>query len=286
MVSYRGNEGIGLVHVFLTQEHEPSFQQLLRGMNCLKLDFGLKRELAKPDLARLESVGFKPQGKGHVWPVFQSLRPSWAPWPVNREEAIQLTEDLIKVSRFAQWHEHSETIYESHPKSDIPVVGLGEHPLRSEEIDWIPLLPPVALPEPPLVLSDEEADELTALPVRPGIVFEIQASFVPAASFLDESGRARTPLAILLVDRASFFVVAVELLSGDEPLRDGLRQVVLKGMIKERMMPERICVSDERLYHVLQPACARVQIKLEQVDQLVAASDALESLGRHLRGRS
>lgn len=48
MVSYRGAEGLGLVHTLTTQEHEPPPEQFLSGMNCLRF-FMLRRFWMKPD---------------------------------------------------------------------------------------------------------------------------------------------------------------------------------------------------------------------------------------------
>lgn len=42
MLSYRGADGVGLAHALVTQEHEPSTQQLLRGMDCIKVEFSPK----------------------------------------------------------------------------------------------------------------------------------------------------------------------------------------------------------------------------------------------------
>ena len=49
MVSYRGVEGLGLVHAFLTQEGELRREQILNGMNCLKMEFCYKREMCSDE---------------------------------------------------------------------------------------------------------------------------------------------------------------------------------------------------------------------------------------------
>jgi len=51
------------------------------GLDCLKLELVSKRELEKADLAMLKAAGFKPAGKGVVWPQFRSADPGWHPWP-------------------------------------------------------------------------------------------------------------------------------------------------------------------------------------------------------------
>jgi hypothetical protein len=282
-VSYRGNEGLGLVHALLTQMPEPSPQQFMNGMNCLKLDLCRKGELTDADLARLNSVDYKSPGKGNVWPAFHSMRPSWMPVPVNQEEAIQLTEDLLKVVRFSRWFAKSAHLHSTRQRLEIPVVGLGEHPLTSEEIDWMPLLPPIPIADEPLTLSEAEIHQLAALPVRAG-VSEVEATFLPAGSFLDESGRRRVPQVVIMSDQASYFVQAVELFFDNEPLPVALRKIVMGAMIDHRMRPERIQVRDERLFRILQPAAAKIRVQLERVDELIAAPDALESLASHMRG--
>jgi hypothetical protein len=141
----------------------------------------------------------------------------------------------------------------------------------------------VSWAEDSLSWGDEEAAELKRLLVRPDSVFEVETAFLPAASFLDESGRTQTPLAVIMSDRASYFVLAMELAPGDGPLRDPLRTVLFNGMTEHQAIPERIHVCNESLRQVLQRACDQLGIDLERVEKLDAAPDALEALAQHLR---
>jgi hypothetical protein len=136
-------------------------------MNCVKMELCLKPELTKADLARLNVVAFKPRGKGKIWPIFQTMRPSWAPSPASPGEAVQLTEDLKKVSRFVAWFEHSEDTYYARSGDELPVVRLGDGPLRSQEIEWIAFPTPEPVRHEALSLNEQERAQLLKLAGRP-----------------------------------------------------------------------------------------------------------------------
>jgi len=80
---YRRPTGLRWVLQILANPHEIGDFNGIEGLDALKLEFVHKRELVKADLAAPEAAGFKPKGKGCVWPQFRSAEPGWLPWFIN-----------------------------------------------------------------------------------------------------------------------------------------------------------------------------------------------------------
>jgi len=81
-VFYRHAAGLRWILQMLDDAPDPEDFNTADGMDCLKLEFVPKRELCKEDLAMLKAAGFKPAGKGSVWPQFRSSDPGWHPWHI------------------------------------------------------------------------------------------------------------------------------------------------------------------------------------------------------------
>ena len=114
------------------------------GMDCLKLELVPKRELLKEDLAMLKAAGFKPAGKGSIWPQFRSAEPGWLPWHINQTEAGQLLADLPRLTDFCKLFEEHPGLFDERTPTEIPFVPvtLPDRPLTPKDLDWRPLLPP------------------------------------------------------------------------------------------------------------------------------------------------
>ena len=246
----------------------------------------MKPELSKPDLDLLASTGFKPPGRGSVWPKFQSAAPGWYPWFVNETEARQLRDDLGKLARLAELFAQEPDLFDNCEPGEIAGVPAGEGPLRRAEINWTPLLPPPPTVSPPAALSADEEQKLAALPLREDFVFEFTAQLVPELAFMDaKAGRPCIRGAALMSDRRSYFVFASELSSAAAPLGEVAAKSLARGLLKAKVRPGAIHADTPELVAVLTPACATLGVPVKFSAELKAAHDAIEHMADHVGGR-
>ena len=85
-VFYRRPAGLRWILNILDEAPDEPDLACAEGIDCLKLEFVPKRELEKEDLAVLQAAGFKPAGRGSVWPQFRAAEPGWHPWFINQAE--------------------------------------------------------------------------------------------------------------------------------------------------------------------------------------------------------
>jgi hypothetical protein len=282
VVLYRGASGLGWLHDVATTDEESNYQLAFESMDCIRVDWMPKGKLYPYELELLSAGGFKPTGRGAAWPRFQNCVPGWHPWFVSEVEARQLTDDLLKVARFASFFADHPSLYADRQRGEVPIVSRGDRPLAAAELDWTPLVPP-PLPAPePVTLSAEEVAELEALPESSDAVFEFAAPLMPEMTFID--GTERRPCfarAALFIDRDSFFIFATEISHGTTPLGRAVRQTLIKGLREAGLRPSVLLVEDPRLATVLGPACAAIGVPVRTVATLVAASDCLGEMAKY-----
>ncbi|GDY18839.1 hypothetical protein LBMAG56_01840 [Verrucomicrobiota bacterium] len=276
----RGPSGLGWIHKLATRQDDPEdTAAYLESLDALKAEWVRKPEMEAPDLALLATAAFKPTGRGCVWPKFQSSSPGFLPWFVTELDARQLAADLAKIARVAELFARTPDLFAACKPGEIAVVPAGTGPLRSDEIEWLPMVPPPTPVLEPVRFSAAEVAQLGALPVRENAVFEFTAPLVPEMSFTDpKAGRPVIGRLALMSDRASHLIFNGEVLGGNRPLAELAGTVLKQGLVAAAARPQAIHVDRAELVAVLQPACAAIGIPVRQVDKLPAAQDALANL--------
>lgn len=158
--------GIAWLLKALREDFDPHDLSALEEMDCLKLEFVPKRELAKEDLAVLKAAGFKPRGRGSRWPQFRSTLPGWHPWHIDPSEADQLVQDLPRLMAFLKLLESDLSLFDERSDDELPFLPakLPGRPLVLDDLSWRRC---VRLPDPPLPSFDpppSELDPLRSLP--------------------------------------------------------------------------------------------------------------------------
>jgi hypothetical protein len=256
---------------------------LTEGMDCLKLELVSKREMAKPDLAVLKAAGFKPVGRGCVWPQFRSSEPGWLPWYLTEAEAIQMQAYLPRALAFYRLFGQHPDLYEGRAMLEIPFLpaNLPARPLVLDDLDWRPMLLP---PVPELNAFKASADQHTALhrlKVQSGLHCEYDTNLVPGASFL-EQGRPCFGRFSLLVETGRGLVVGVEAQSGAVPQGEAVGLGLVESLLKAKVLPQKITVRGPRLIPALKPLCDDLKIELAAAPSLPLLDEALDSLAEYM----
>jgi len=103
----------------------------------------------------LKAAGFKPAGKGSVWPQFRSADPGWHPWHINQVEAGQLLADIPRLTAFSRLFEQHPGIFDNcdpgeslffppscPPARSRPKTSTGDRSCRRPSAGLIPSNPP------------------------------------------------------------------------------------------------------------------------------------------------
>ncbi|MFN3410412.1 MAG: DUF6930 domain-containing protein [Limisphaerales bacterium] len=285
-VAYRRDGVRWLLGMF---SEEPDLEDLNHadGMDCLKLEFVPKKELRKEDLAVLNAAGFRPAGKGCVWPQFRAAAPGWHPWFLTQTEADQLLADLPRLTAFLRLFEQQPDLYDGRAATEIPFLPhpLPDRPLTAADLDWRPLLLPPATGLEPFEPEPEIVARLNALPRNPALVCEFDCTLLPGGSFL-EQGRPCFGRFGLLAETREGLVLGMDLASGALSPGEAAGWTLLKTLHQAGGRPGRLRIRGQRLRPVLAPVCAALDIILESTDELPALEEAVAHLTMHLLGKA
>lgn len=284
-VFYR-RAGLRWILAMLGDLPDPEDLNNIEGMDCLKVEFVPKRELAKEDLAVLKAAAFKPAGKGRVWPQFHSSEPGWHPWHINQTEAEQLLADLPRLTAFCKLFEQHPDLFDKRDATEIPFppVPLPDRALTPEDLDWRPLLPPPVTGLDPFRASADQLEKLRALKRQAGLVCEFDCTMMPGGSFV-ENGRPCFGRFSLLVEEQRGLVIGMDVASGALTPGEAAGRTLVNALLMGKSLPEKIFIGGSRLQPVLQPLCDELQIQLWPASSLPALEEAIESLSQQMLGR-
>jgi hypothetical protein len=282
-VFYRRPAGLRWMLQLLDETTDPEDLNSADGMDCLKLEFVPKHELWKEDLAMLKTAGFKPAGKGSVWPQFRSSDPGWLPWHINQTEAGQLLADLPRLTAFCKLFEEHPELFDERASTEIPFlpVALPNRPLTPKDLDWRPLLPPPVSGLDSFQPDAGRLEKLRALKRAPGAACEFDSTLLPGGSIL-ENGRPCFGRFSLLVEQKRGLVVGMDVQSGALTPGEAAGRGLVESLLKAGHLPDKIFIGGSRLQSVLQPLCAALQIQLWPVSSLPALEEAVASLSQHM----
>ncbi len=250
--------------------------------DCVKVEFTTKGELTKEDRAVLTATGIAPSVKrGCVWPVFRSLVPGGYPWYLTQGEAEVLLYALPRVGAFAVLCRDTPSVGEGHELGETPFLQQDfdptAHPLRAEDLDWRPQIPP---PEPmpsPVLLDELSQARLLKLPQAQGFHLELDVFY--SAMAVRGAERPYFPKTAMAVDRASGFIGGFHMAgAGDPQGADSLAQVLTGALVQLRRRPETFRVQRPRLAQMLSAVAERLGIPVRQDAELSALTLARQSL--------
>jgi hypothetical protein len=264
------------------EDPDSAFEQ-----DCVKVEFAPKRELMEADRAVLAAAGFAPAVKrGPVWPVFRSLVPGGYPWHVTQAEAELLLYALPRVTAFAALCRATPGLGVDLATGEVPFLPAdfdpASRPLRAEDLDWQPQIPP---PEPPparVSLDDATLEGLLKLPQGKGFHLELDLFYAPVVIGGEE--RPYFPKGVLAVDRGTGFVGAYRLVQPSDPQAVGAVAEVLTSTLQQLgLRPATIRVQRPRLAQMLSPVAERLEIGIHQDPELPELNSAREAMERAFR---
>ena len=282
-VFYRRPAGLRWILQMLNDAPDPEDFNTADGIDCLKLELVPKRELCKEDMAMLKATGFKPTGKGCVWPQFRSADPGWHPWHINQTEAGQLLADLPRLTAFCKMFEQHPELFDRSAAAEIPFLPtvLPDRALSPKDLDWRPLLPPPVSGLDSFQPAAGQLEKLRALKRAPGTAYEFDSTLLPGGSIL-ENGRPCFGRFSLLVEQKRGLVLGMGVQSGALTPGEAAGRGLVESLLKAGILPDKIIIGGSRFKSVLQPLCDALKIQLRPASSLPALEAAVASLSQHM----
>lgn len=260
------------------EDEDSAFEQ-----DLVKVEFVLKRELAKEDKAVLSAAGFDAAKKrGHVWPQFRSLAPGGYPWHLTQAEAEVLLYALPRVAAVARLLKAHPSMWDDRCEGEICFLPDDFEPaageLRADDVNWLPMIaPPEPTPES-ISLDEATVERLSELSQAKGFHLELDLAYAPFP--VADEDRPRFPKLAMAVDRASGFIGGFHLSDSED--RDGagaLGAVFENAVTQLGHRPEAILVQRPRVEMMVNQIASQLGIPVVpdvELDQLNEARRSME----------
>jgi hypothetical protein len=254
-------------------------------VDYLKLEFCLKRELSKEDLAILSQVGYCPPKKsGPVWPTFASGRPGYYPWGLTQTEAEVLLGDLRKVMEFAALNGPEVDLFEGRAADEFPFYPADPAyvgPLRVEDLQWRKVDYPPPPPVAPISLEGEAAKQLTSLQVEPSLTVELGVRY--SSFVIGEGDRPYVAKLAVLLDGNGRSIYGFKMGPPSKSLEQVAGECLVETAQKLGRLPGVVRVDRESLNQALSELAEAGGFQVKQVPVLPAFEWAFEELTRTVR---
>ena len=239
------------------------YPELLLELPQLQASFEDRGGLDDWDHQLLRNLGLKFRGR-KAWPRFQSLRPGFMPWRLEREEIGFLTlalEQLEQVSPRLQ--EESDFLMSEEPDTFMIRSCRTREGATGEWEERFERLPPPEFPKIPLAWDAGDVKKLKRAATR-GDVIELDVFMFPGR--IGEKGqRPQLGYVVLAVHAQSSMILGVEILGAAEGIEPMLGQIpgwILSRLASPGLRPKEIRVQSPRLLDVLQPAFKELGTKI------------------------
>lgn len=248
----------------------------------LSLLFGNRQDMQKQDIEVIRSLGLQFRGR-NAWPLFRSQRPGYAPWFLEKGEAVFLTtavEQALVVSERVRNNELDlfEGVDENLVFTRYYRDGKWREEWRESEVSRGNESPETEAAElmsgVDLLLLRNSADKLNGS-------WEMDI-FVLPVPIGRPSSRPSFPLCFLAIERKQGLIVNTQI---TEPWLTLLqkRDTVIQMLKEVRPLPQDILVKSQKVKEILAPITGSLGINL-RVGPLSLLEEAKVSLSEHFSG--
>jgi hypothetical protein len=239
------------------------YPELLLELPQLQASFEDRDGLEDWDRQLLRNLNLKFRGS-KAWPRFQSFRPGFMPWRLEREEISFLTLALEQLELVApRLQEESDFLMSDEADTFMIRSCLTREGKIGEWAERFERLPPPEFPKITLEWDAGDAEKLRRLPARKDII-EFDVFMFPGR--IGEKGqRPEVGYVALAVHAQSSMILGAEILGAAEGIEPMLGQIpgwILSRLAGSGLRPKEIHVQSPRLPDVLRPAFKELGTKI------------------------
>lgn len=251
----------------------------------LQASFSDRQGLQKEDHEIIKQLGLRFRGKS-AWPCFRSHQPGCMPWLIDAEEARLLTWALEQTLEIAPRFKETPALLNLADAESylVRILEKGE----SESI-WRDQVMRIPRPEPESIaldLDEEFLESLTHLTkARQDIEIDV---FMFPSPVREEASSPRPffPYVVLLVSAQNGMVLGTEMLSplpSLKAMRGSIPAKIFTTFKKLGILPERILVSSDVLFDLLEPVAQNLDVKLRRTRKLKNLEQVKQSMFQYFR---
>jgi hypothetical protein len=249
----------------------------------LTLLFADRQDLQKEDLEVIRSLGLKFRGR-NAWPLFRSQKPGYAPWFLEKEEALFLTvalkqalvvADRVRNDGLDLYEEVDEDLVFTRYYSN------GEWKEDWRRPEWAPRDISTSMETTAAIVNEAEMLLLRNASGAPSGGWELDIFIMPVP-IGPKSGRPTFPLCFLVVETKLGTIINTEMIEPWSSLSQQ-RDFFIQILKKAGRLPRNIRVRSEKVAAILEPVTASLGIRL-QVGEIPLVEEAKAELGAYLSG--
>ena len=239
-----------------------------------------RQELQKQDYDIIKQLGLRFRGKS-AWPCFRSHQPGCLPWFIDAEEARLLTWALEQTLDVAPRYKESPALL---TPADEESYLMRIPTQTSAGLSWHDQVMRIPAPEPENIPIDIEEQFLESLTHLPKAKHDIETDVFMFPSPVREeetSPRPFFPYVVLIVSSQNGMVLGTDMLSplpSLNAMRGTVPAKILATFEKLGFLPERILVSSDLLFALLEPVTRELNIKLRRTRKLKNLDQAKHSM--------
>ena len=265
---YLGTEGLkGFLKLQLGDVPESGIDKFML-QKCLMASFKDRAALNKPDLELIKKLGLKFRGRKE-WPLFRSHLPGYHPWYLTGEEARFLTlvlQQVVEVAlRFKEDQDMLEPLGGDYVFVRVPEKEKDEWRWRD---DW---LKPSLIEEEEIMaepVDEVRLERLKETARREQSAWEIDY-FYSTQGVSDGKERPYYPYVFIWVDHHSGFIYHCLLANPSKPeYQSEFMEEFLSFIENTEVIPDKILVSKEELFKLLEPVTSGLDIELKRTRRL------------------
>lgn len=268
------------------QHADPSvFSAKILEIPQLQASFTGRQYLQKEDHEIIRQLGLRFRGKS-AWPCFRSHQPGYMPWLIGADEARLLTWALEQTLEIAPRCKETPALLNFADEESY----LVRIPIKGESgVIWRDQVMQILRPEPERIALDiavEFLESLTHL-TRARQDIEIDVFMFPSP-VCEEAASPRPffPYVVLLVSAQNGMVLGTEMLSplpSLHAMRSSIPAKIFTMLKKLGILPERILVTSNVLFDLLEPVTQNLNVKLQRTRKLVHLEQIKQAMFQYFR---
>jgi len=273
---YRGAEGLGMYLALENGDVSPEDETIHMRQNTLLFELTSKQYLEDFELEVVNKLGLRPKGK-NGWPLFRSMLPDYAPWPISESEALAILDVFEALESYSKKIEEDPAFDFSHGENKIAVfkkTGSAWNP-SFRTITTLMKEPFESLIQKSLPLNELLLQKLRSQNLRSGSVWEAAIFYLPSLVF--DATRPYYPKACALVEEKTGYCLGVEMVRPEIDPLSKLRNLALERMAHFGYKPSAFRIQSPELFVGLETLKEALEIDIE-VDQLESMPELVEAL--------
>lgn len=273
---YEGYSALNQYMMMLLQETlNLSAEYAMYNQRNLTCYWGSREELSEAQRKTIRELGYKYRGK-NKWLYFQSFEPGYAPYNLNRDEVLRMTEHLKNLEFVLQQHEQSEVAVDFKSGNMLSCTFGAEK--KTWEIKEKPL-PFIEYQFGKLVITEEELLlELKQIP-KSKMILEVDISYLGAAIKDKKYDRPINPGLCLIAEARSGMMLKCRMRDPGEDMVIALAEEMVEFIFRFGV-PKELRVSNVIVQAGLMQMCETCGIELCRVEKLEAIDNFMTEMER------